>query len=82
MMMAEKVSVVPLDKAPASHSGYIGVLLREAVPALCVNRTTGKSRMMNFKALFDNNNRFRLQSGGVWKYYLTICSLILRRGTR
>jgi hypothetical protein len=68
--MSEKISVVPLGKVLASNSGYIDILLKEAMPVVCANRTTGKTRAMNFKALFDNNNRFWLQSGS-WEYYLT-----------
>jgi hypothetical protein len=67
--MAEKIPVVSLEKALASNSGYIDMLLGEAAAVLCVNRATGKRRAVSFRALFDNNNRFWLQ-GGAWEYYL------------
>ncbi|MDR2588734.1 MAG: metal-dependent phosphohydrolase [Spirochaetales bacterium] len=68
--MSEKISVVPLRKIIASNSGFINVLLHEAVPVVCLNKATGKNRSMHFKALYDNNNRFWLENGS-WEYFLT-----------
>jgi hypothetical protein len=67
--MAEKISVIPLKKIIDSGSRYAEILLREASPVICVNRAAGKNRVMNFKALYDNNNRFWLQAGS-WEYFL------------
>ncbi|MCL1818957.1 MAG: metal-dependent phosphohydrolase [Spirochaetaceae bacterium] len=67
--MAEKISGVSLKKVIAENSGYARILLAEATPVLCVNTTTKKNRVMNFKALFDNDNRFWLKAGP-WEYYL------------
>ena len=67
--MAEKVSVIPLKKIIDSDSRYTELLLKGAVSVICLNKAAGKNRLMNFKALYDNNNRFWLQSGS-WEYYL------------
>jgi response regulator RpfG family c-di-GMP phosphodiesterase len=67
--MAEKISVVPLKKIIDSNSHYMEILLREVSPVICINRTAGKNRVINFKALYENNNRFWLQTGA-WEYFL------------
>ncbi|MDR3201198.1 MAG: metal-dependent phosphohydrolase [Spirochaetales bacterium] len=68
--MAEKISVVLLRKVLASNGRYIDFLIREAIPVVCLNKSTRKTRIVNFKALFDNNNRFWLMTSS-WEYFLT-----------
>jgi len=74
--MAEKISVVPLQKvmsqAPETSAvirEYIRVLLEEDIPVMCVNRSTGKKRLMPFKVMYNNNKHFWVLDGS-WEYFL------------
>ena len=67
--MAEKIRGVLLKKILESSGAYVQALLAEATPIICINKGAGKSRVMNFKALFDNNNLFWLQEGA-WEYFI------------
>ena len=70
-------NIVPLREALPSQAGavstelkeFVDIILREDVPIICINKDTGKKRSMPFKALYDNNSRFWLQSGA-WEYFL------------
>ena len=71
--MADKASVVPVDKifsqAPEINKEYVKVMIKEDIAVLCINREARKKRSMPFKALYDNNHQFWLQSGN-WEYFL------------
>ena len=62
------------SQSAADNKELIDVILQEDVPIICVNKSAGKKRSMPFKALYDNNSRFWLQSGA-WEYFLTAESL-------
>ncbi|MDR0599349.1 MAG: metal-dependent phosphohydrolase [Treponema sp.] len=65
----ERLSPVSLREVLANHKGYVKVLREEAMPVLCVNRKGQKKRTLSFKALYENNQTFWLQSGP-WEYFL------------
>jgi len=49
---------------------YIEVMLEDNdFPVMCINRTTMKKRLMPFKILYGNNERFWMQNGS-WEYFL------------
>ena len=68
--MAEKISVVLLRKVIELNKQYIDILIAEAAPVVCLNKDLGRRRILTFKALYDNNNKFWINTGGGWEYYL------------
>lgn len=68
--MASKVSVVPLKTAIEKDVRIIDALLRDQEIVICLNRKTGKTRSLHFKALYDNNNHFWLSGESSWEYYI------------
>ena len=79
--MSEKETTTLLSKVLAPLPGtqpkekggyrqYIDIILNEEIPILCINRSTGKKRLMPFKVLYDNNEYFWLKEGG-WQYYIS-----------
>ena len=74
--MNDKNPLISLGKALHSEDDitqvnreYIKLMLDENAAVTCVNRSAGKKRVMPFKALYENNDRFWQQKGG-WEYFV------------
>jgi len=52
------------------NKNYIEIITQEEIPIYCENKNTGKSRLMPFKVLYDNHEKFWQQDGN-WEYFLT-----------
>jgi len=61
------VSLSPLLRTETT----IRRLLTMGETVLCVHRKSRKTRLVPFKALFQNDHRFWLNPGSVWEYYIS-----------
>jgi HD-GYP domain-containing protein (c-di-GMP phosphodiesterase class II) len=68
----KKISIPKILLLPDGNSvnkNYINIILKDEIPVLCMNRNSGKERLMPFKVLYDNNENFWRQDNN-WDYYL------------
>ncbi len=68
--MSEMVSVVSLRKVLERDPRFANGLLVRGEVVVCRNKITGKIRKMQFKALYDNDERFYLNPGSNWEYFI------------
>ena len=62
--------VLLLQDGKSINKNYVKIILEEEIPVYCLNHDTGKSRLMPFKVLYDNNENF-FQQEGSWSYFFT-----------
>jgi len=66
--------VLTLPDGTGINKVFIGIILNEDIPIICVNREAKKKRLMPFKVLNDNKENFwTLKSS--WEYFLSSESL-------
>ena len=74
--MLKNEAVIPLSKVLSLPNGmginkaYIGILLEEEIPVLCVNQNEHTQKLMPFKPLYEKDDSF-WQKENVLKYFLT-----------
>ena len=68
--MAEKVSALDLRILLEKEPRLINALLVRGEVIICRHRTTGKVRTMQFKALYENDERFWKNPSSSWDFFL------------
>ena len=66
--------VLLLPDGKGANRVYIEIVLQEDIPVYCKNKNSDKYRLMPFKVLYDNNEKF-WQQDGKWEYYFTTDAL-------
>ncbi|MDR0473017.1 MAG: metal-dependent phosphohydrolase [Treponema sp.] len=57
------------SSAPVLLNKYIDIMLKDGYSLLCINKEEQKKRYMPFRALYNNNKHFWLQSKG-WSFHI------------
>ncbi len=68
--MAAKISALPLQAILNKDARYVQLLLEEGENIICLNRATGKTRTIAFRALFNSDKEFWRNPNSAWDYYL------------
>lgn len=66
--MATK-KVTPLKEFLVSHRGALKLLLADRENIVCRSTSSGRVKMMQLRALYENNRRF-WENQESWEYYL------------
>jgi HD-GYP domain-containing protein (c-di-GMP phosphodiesterase class II) len=62
-------SVIMLREAVTLNKSYIDACLLENIPVVCINKETMKKKLMPFKTMYSNSNKFWLQNK-TWEFFL------------
>jgi len=66
--------VLTLPDGNGINKAYIGILLEEEIPVLCVNQSRHTQKLMPFKPLYEKDNYF-WQKEDICEYFLSVYSL-------